>query len=118
MMEAAVIRHDKKRKGRENICPARFFSSRGVPAPSTLRRIGLKLNAPTCDQLPLQNVFPSSQVAAPLAARLVAVHKAAFDQLTPPPRRRSKLLPGFAFLMKSSRTLKKVAHILKRFCIA
>src|SRR5208283_3899892 len=28
-----------KPKSRENTCPARFFSSRGVPAPSSLRRI-------------------------------------------------------------------------------
>jgi hypothetical protein len=36
------------------------------------------------DQLPLQNVLPSSEMAAPHAARLVAVRKAAFDQLAAP----------------------------------
>src|ERR1700683_2147449 len=42
-----AIQHDKERKSRENTCPARFFNSRGVPAPSSLRRIRLQLNAPT-----------------------------------------------------------------------
>jgi len=36
------------------------------------------------DQLPLQNVLSSSQMAAPHAARLVAVREAAFDQLAAP----------------------------------
>ena len=35
------------------------------------------------DELPLQNVLPSAQVAATHPARLVAVRKAAFDQLAP-----------------------------------
>jgi hypothetical protein len=45
--EAAPVQRDKERKSRENTCPARFFSSRGVSVPSSLRRIRLKLNAPT-----------------------------------------------------------------------
>ena len=42
------------------------------------------------NQLPLQDVLAPAQVAAPHAAGLVAVRKAAFHQL---PRRLSKLLP-------------------------
>jgi hypothetical protein len=36
------------------------------------------------DQLPLQNVLSSSQMAAPQATGLVAVREAAFDQLAAP----------------------------------
>ena len=37
------------------------------------------------NQLPLQNVLPSSQVAAPHAARFIAMREAAFHQLAAPP---------------------------------
>src|ERR1039458_7096047 len=37
------------------------------------------------DQLPLQNVFVSAQMATPHAARLVAVRETALDQLAAPP---------------------------------
>jgi hypothetical protein len=37
------------------------------------------------DQLPLQNVFVSAQMATPHAARLVAVREAALHQLAAPP---------------------------------
>jgi hypothetical protein len=36
------------------------------------------------NQLPFQNVLPSPQMAAPHAARLVAMRKAAFDHLPAP----------------------------------
>src|SRR5271156_4421366 len=36
-------------------------------------------------QLPLQNVLPSPQVAAPHAARFIAMREAAFHQLAAPP---------------------------------
>jgi hypothetical protein len=38
------------------------------------------------NQLPLQNIFASAQMAAPHAARLVAVREAALDQLAAPPQ--------------------------------
>src|ERR1035441_9493830 len=38
------------------------------------------------DQLPLQNVFVSAQMATPHAARLVAVRETALDQLAAPPQ--------------------------------
>ena len=38
------------------------------------------------NQLSLQNVVSSAQVAAPQAARLVAVREAAFDELAAPPQ--------------------------------
>jgi hypothetical protein len=38
------------------------------------------------NELSLQNVFPSAQMAAPHAARLVAVGEAALDQLAAPPQ--------------------------------
>jgi hypothetical protein len=41
-------RRRKKLWTRQNTRPARFFSSRGVPAPSTFLSIRLRLNAPTC----------------------------------------------------------------------
>ncbi len=37
-------------------------------------------------QLPLQNVLPSPQMAAPHAARLVAMREAAFHHLAAPPQ--------------------------------
>src|ERR1019366_8393696 len=38
------------------------------------------------DQLPLQNVFVSAQMATPHPARLVAVREAALDELAAPPQ--------------------------------
>jgi hypothetical protein len=38
------------------------------------------------NQLPLQNVFLSAQMATPHPARLVAVREAAFHQLAAPPQ--------------------------------
>jgi hypothetical protein len=46
MKKPPAVQRDKERKCRENTCPARFFSSRGVPAPSSLRRIRLKSGTP------------------------------------------------------------------------
>lgn len=45
--ETVVLRPIRRRKRRQNTRPARFLSSRGVPAPSSFRRIRLRLNAPT-----------------------------------------------------------------------
>jgi len=83
MKEPPAIQHDKERKSRENICPARFLSSRGVP-PQKLAQNQAQVERSYMDQLPLQNVLSPSQMAAPHATRLVAVRKAAFDQLTAP----------------------------------
>jgi tetratricopeptide (TPR) repeat protein len=71
--EPTVIRHNRKRKSRENTCPARFFSSRGVPAPSTMRRIRLKLKAPTWTNCRFRMFSRPRRWAAPHATRLVAV---------------------------------------------
>lgn len=62
--EPIVVRVSRERKRRENTCPARFFSSRGLPAPSSFRRIRLKLNAPTCTKsMPIGCLFSSPRSA-------------------------------------------------------
>jgi hypothetical protein len=81
--ERVVVRHSRKRNSRKTAWPARFFSSRGVPAPRSFRRIRLRLNAHV-DQLPFQDVLPPPQMAASHTASLVAVREAAFDQLPAP----------------------------------
>jgi hypothetical protein len=45
--ESAILGRGK-RKSCENTRAPRFFSCRGVPAPSSFRKIKLRLNAPTC----------------------------------------------------------------------
>src|ERR1035441_4880365 len=45
--ETAFFRPSRKRKSCENTRAARFFHSRGVPAPNSFRKTRLKLNAPT-----------------------------------------------------------------------
>ena len=79
---------EQRIKTKKRSMPLRFFHSRGVPAPSNLRKIRLRLNP--MNQLPLQNVLcprgwhrrvpPVSQQWAKLRS-------------TNSPRRRSGLLP-------------------------
>ena|ERR1035437_3022408 len=67
----------RNRRIRKTSLVALFFSSRGVPAPRILRRIKLRLNAPTWIMLTFEDVLSSAQMAAPQAARFVAMGEAA-----------------------------------------
>jgi hypothetical protein len=76
---------EQRIKTKKRSMPLRLFHSRGVPAPSNLRKIRLRLHAPH-ESVAAAECFVSARMAPPHPARLVAVGEAALDKLAPPPQ--------------------------------
>ena len=82
--DEGTARHPARQSAQKsrNDLPCAIFQLARRTRPQQLAQNQAQVERSYMDQLPLQNVLPPSEMAAPHAARLVAVREAAFDQLT------------------------------------